>query len=74
MTKQTVISKNSSGRKIKNKIFAIALVFISILPLFSANTEKDELQENLQGSEKNIDLRNKILNELKIEDIIVKLM
>ena len=52
MTKQTVISKNSSGRKIKNKIFAIALVFISILPLFSANTEKDELQENLQGSEK----------------------
>jgi hypothetical protein len=52
MTKHTDISKNSSGGKIKSKIFAIALVFISFLPLFAANTEKDELKENLLGSEK----------------------
>jgi HEAT repeat protein len=69
MTKHTDISKNSSGGKIKSKIFAIALVFISFLPLFAANTEKDELKENLLGSEKKQKLALLSIKTAKREDL-----
>ncbi len=69
MIKQTDNSKNSSGRRIKTKIFIIALVFMSLVPIFSSDAEKDELKENLLGSEKKQKLALLSLKTAKREDL-----